>query len=283
MIRIENLTFSYPKSETLFHELNLDLSPGNVYGLLGKNGAGKTTLLRVIAGLLFAQKGSCSVFEVSSASRTPAFLADMYFIAEELLLPPLKISEYKALYAPFYPSFSEELFQKSLREFSLSEKDRLGSLSFGQKKKFSIAFALASNTRLVIFDEPTNGLDIPSKSQFRKLLISCIDEERIFIISTHQVRDIQNLIDPIVILDEGRVILHESIDAINSRLGVKLLPGAPEPGDYLFVEKVIGGYAALCEDNTYSGNVDLELLFNATLENKERFAEIFHNNAVAES
>lgn len=275
MINITNLDFAYKKNENLFTGLNLNLSSGNIYGLLGINGAGKTTLLKIIIGLLFPQNGECSTLGYDSKKRSPKLLSDIYFIAEEFFTPPLTIEEYKLLYAPFYPKFSDESFNNYLKEFSLFKKNKLTRLSYGQKKKFLIAFGLASNTRLFIMDEPTNGLDIPSKSQFRKLLISSIDDDRIFLISTHQVRDIQNLIDPILILDEGKIIFNRSMDNVNEKLKVQLITNEPEQGSCLFYEKVIGGYAVLYEDKTGGTNVDLELLFNAVIKNKEKFNSLF--------
>lgn len=276
MITIENLDFAYRKKKKLITNLNLTLSSGTIYGLLGRNGAGKTTLLKIIIGLLFPQRGECRVHEFQPQQRSPELLSDIYFIAEEFYTPPLKIKEYKSLYAPFYLRFNNEAFQDYLDEFSLSEKDKLTSLSYGQKKKFLIAFGLAANTRLFIMDEPTNGLDIPSKSQFRKLLVSSIDDDRIFLISTHQVRDMQHLIDPVIILDEGVIIFNQSMDKLNEKLSVQLVTNEPEPGSCLFYEKVIGGYAMLFEEGSGGTNVDLEILFNAVIHNKEKMRVLFN-------
>ena len=138
-----------------------------------------------------------------------------------------------------------------------------------------MAFGLASNSRLLLMDEPTNGLDIPSKSQFRKLLVSSLNENRIFLISTHQVRDIQQLIDPILILEDGEIVFHQSIEKINEKLKVQLITEEPEPGTCLFYEKVIGGYAVLCEAEAGGANVDLEILFNGVIRNKESLCSLF--------
>ena len=260
----------------LFRDLNLTLSAGNIYGLLGKNGAGKTTLLKIIMGLLIPKNGECKVFDYNSKNRSPGLLKQIYFIPEEFFLPSLTIKEYLLLYSGFYPLFDKNLFNNYLEEFSLTDKKKLNNMSYGQKKKFLISFGLSANTKLLIMDEPTNGLDIPGKSQFRKLLISSFDEKRIILISTHQVRDIQQLIDPILILDEGQIIFNQSMEMINKRLKVELSPVLPPENKILFHEKVIGGYALLKEDNNGSANVDLELLFNAVINNKEKFSGLFN-------
>ncbi|MFH2050027.1 MAG: ATP-binding cassette domain-containing protein, partial [bacterium] len=201
MIELTNLSFAYKNKAPLFDRLSLKITEGNIYGLLGKNGAGKTTLLKIICGLLFPQQGTCVVLGFAPQKRSADMLKEIYFIPEEFYTPALKINEYVLLYAPFYPNFDPQALENYIATFDLPTNEQLISLSYGQKKKFLIAFGLATNSQLLILDEPTNGLDIPSKSQFRKLLAATMDENRTIIISTHQVRDIGNLIDPIIILD----------------------------------------------------------------------------------
>lgn len=280
MIQIQELSFSYPGKTALFQHLNLDICDGNIYGLLGKNGAGKTTLLKVITGLLFPKKGDCQVLETDPTRRLPSMLREIYFIPEIFYTPPITVREYEALYADFYPRFSPSDFRVHLQEFQLHPTDKLSALSYGQKKKFLIAFGLATRCRLLILDEPTNGLDIPSKSQFRKLLAASIDEHRTFIISTHQVRDIGNLIDPIIILDEGRIIFHHTIEKICQTLSVRLVREEPDPEQILFSEKTLGGYTVLeTRGKSADNNIDIELLFNAIVTHPERIRTLFQREA----
>lgn len=280
MIKMTDLTFAYKNKLPLFSGLNLKISDGNIYGLLGKNGAGKTTLLKIICGLLFPQKGTCSVLTFTPSKRVPEMLQEIYFIPEEIYTPPLKISEYLKLYAPFYSRFDQQSFDQYIKTFELPRNDRLTSLSYGQKKKFLVAFGLATNCRLLILDEPTNGLDIPSKSQFRKLLAASMSEDRIIIISTHQVRDIGNLIDPIIILDEGNVIFNQSINDISRKLAVRLQKTEPGKDDVLYSEKTLGGYVVIDENRGESeSNLDIELLFNAVINNRQRMGELFTREA----
>jgi ABC-2 type transport system ATP-binding protein len=281
MIQLTNLNFAYPRKGALFCGLNLHLPGENIYGLLGKNGAGKTTLLKMICGLLFPGAGDCQVLGFNSSKRDPELLKEIFFITEELTVPPLTIREYQALYAPFYPRFKALEFQSNLAEFSLSTQDKITRLSYGQKKKFLIAFGLATDSRILILDEPTNGLDIPSKSQFRKLLASNITPDRIFLISTHQVRDMQQLIDPVIILDNGRVIFQRSLTEVNEKLSVQLVKEEPDPEQTLFYEKVIGGYSVLRKDERGLGaGVDLEILFNAVIKNQEKINAVFEKQPV---
>ena len=206
MIQINNLEFSYKKNKILFDKLNLEMQAGKIYGLLGKNGAGKTTLLKQIAGLLYPGAGDILINNINSGKRAAEYLSNYYFIPEEFDIPSLTISQYLKIYSPFYPKFNKIQFWDYLKQFDFEEINKLNKLSYGQKKKFILSFGLATNTAILITDEPTNGLDIPSKSKFRKIIAGAVSEERLFIISTHQVRDIEGLIDSVVILENGKII-----------------------------------------------------------------------------
>jgi len=225
MIDINNLSFAYPKKSELFKDLDLKVPTGRICGLLGKNGVGKTTLLRLIAGLLFPKSGNCSVLNFDPVQRLPSFLQEIYFFPEEFYLPQLTVGQYLKLYAPFYPRFKESAFLKCLKEFDLKLEENLQDLSYGQKKKVILAFAVSTDCKLLLLDEPSNGLDIPSKSQLRKLLASVLTEDKTVILSTHQVRDLENLIDMVVILDKGKIIFQKALEEfdINSPIDLESL------------------------------------------------------------
>ena len=278
MIELKNLTFGYKKGQNLFQDLDLSIPSGNIYGLLGKNGAGKTTLLSIISGLLFNKEGEVSTLGFEPGKRQPAFLSQLFFIPEELHVPSMTIKTFLQTYAPFYPEFSHTQFDDFLGEFGLDKSRNLQKLSYGQKKKVMIGFGLASNCKLLILDEPTNGLDIPSKSQFRKLLAGTITDDRIVIISTHQVRDMANLIDPIIVLNEGKVIFQQSIESITSKLLFELQFSEPKGEDVIYYERVPGGYMTIKHnvngDDPYE-EVDMEILFNAIIEKQAIFDELY--------
>jgi len=279
LIEIKNMSFGY-KRERLFASLDLTLEPGNIYGLLGKNGAGKTTLLKLICGLRFPQAGDCRVLGYDPAQRPAHLLEEICFISEELYVPPILPSFFEQLYAPLYPRFDRKAFREYLREFELDALKRLSELSYGQKKKFLLAFGLASCCRVLLLDEPTNGLDIPSKSQFRRLLAraGCVDQ--VILISTHQVRDMENLIDPIIILDAGKVVFQQPLQEASRRLSVRLEREEPREGTALYVEKTLGGYVVVREGKgEEEANIDLETLFNAVTTNGEKVRAVFENGA----
>jgi len=261
MLEVNNLSFSYAKKE-LFNELDLELQPG-LYGLLGKNGAGKSTLLKLISGELFPGSGSCLTMGFEASKRIPEMLSEIYYIPEEFDLPAMTGLQYVASYAPFYPRFSIDFFNDCASEFEIDPAGKLGSMSYGQKKKFMIAFGLATWSTILLLDEPTNGLDIPSKSQFRRLAAAGASDERIILISTHQVRDMENLIDPIIILEEGKIIFNHSIEEISESFSFELSESMPEGEDVIYHEKVLGGYLTALKNNDNNGRaVDLEFLFN---------------------
>lgn len=277
MIQIKNLSFDYGKRKPVFRNLNLTLKEGNVYGLLGRNGAGKSSLLRNMAGLLFPTSGTCIVNGHNAQDRLPVFLQDLYFLPEEFHTPPVKIKEFVDIYAPFYPKFSLKQFLEYLEEFQLSDNEKFTELSLGQKKKALIGFALSTNTKVLLMDEPTNGLDIPSKSQFRKIIASVATDERIIVISTHQVRDLESLIDPIIILDNSEVLLNATTEEITEKLCFKTVLRVTEHDKVLYSEHSLRGFSIVTQnvDNEHS-KADLELLFNATLTSQLQIKQLFN-------
>jgi ABC-2 type transport system ATP-binding protein len=278
MIKIEDLNFSYKRKQALFDQLSLVLPPGNIYGLLGKNGAGKTTLLKIITGLLFPKNGKLDVMGFRPRDRFPQFLREIYLITEEFDLPAIPPASFVKLYSPFYPRFNHALLNKYIGEFKIPRDHKLSAMSFGQKKNFLLSFGLATDCRILILDEPTNGLDIPSKSHFRRIVANAIQEDRSIIISTHQVRDMENLIDPIIILDEGEIIFFQDLEHIGRKLAMTREPELPGTDGLVYAEPVLGGYTVVKENTGgEETHMNLETLFNAVVGNKEKIFEIFKN------
>jgi ABC-2 type transport system ATP-binding protein len=277
MIEVKNMSFGYKRRKPLYKNLNLTLPVGSIYGLLGKNGAGKSTLLKNFTGLLFPDRGSLLVNGYVPKKRWPSFLSTIYFIPEEVYVPSLTINGYKKLFAPFYPLFNEEQFHHYLETLDVHDQGKLKTLSFGQQKKFVIAFALACNTKILLLDEPTNGLDIPSKIQFRKLISSVFTEDKMIFISTHQIRDLDNLIDNVIIVDNGELLLQASIDEISSKLSFKMVDELPRENEVLYAESSLKGHYIVVENKTEEDSkVNLEYLFNAATGNPAKTKSIFN-------
>ncbi len=266
MLEIKNISYGYSKDFDVFDNFSLDIKEGGIYGLLGKNGTGKSTLLYLIMGLLRPQKGRVLYNGIDTILRKPEILQDMFIVPEEYNLPSISLAKYVNAIKPFYPNFSDSLLDECLAGFDMPKELNLGALSMGQKKKIYMCMALATNTKLLVMDEPTNGLDIPSKSQFRKVVAKGMTDDKIIIVSTHQVRDIELLLDHLTIIDRNRVLLNASMSAIGAHLQFIETDRNSIPSDAIYTEQVLGGYSCIQPNN---GNIEtpinLELLFNALL------------------
>jgi ABC-2 type transport system ATP-binding protein len=276
MVQINEINFSYnKKAGDLFSDFSLNLEAGNVYGLLGKNGAGKSTLIYLMTGLLTPKSGEVLFDGENVRRRLPKTMSDIFLVPEEFELPRLSIKQYVSLNSPFYPRFSMEDMLRYLDIFEMGgDLDvKLHALSMGQKKKVFMAFAFATNTRVLIMDEPTNGLDIPSKSQFRKLVTTGMTDDKLMLISTHQVRDISDILDHVTIIDQSRVLLNAGFADIMSKVAFRPLQEGDHP---LFVlQSPFGPLGAVRAQEGEETKVDLEMLFNATLQNPDAINQLF--------
>lgn len=273
MITLQDLTFSY-RSTHLFQGMNLTFETGSIYGLLGKNGQGKTTLLKLICGLLTPQGGRSLIDGQNPQLRTPDVLSELFLLPEEFELPPMTVLNYGAAYGRFYPQFSEAKFAELLREFEVPLNQKFNKMSLGQRKKGYICFALACQTPILLMDEPTNGLDIPSKSIFRRIISREASENRIIIISTHQVRDLEQLIDSIVILEQNEILMKASV----AEIGRKLCFSKLEVGQQaLYSEVSIHGTLGVTLNSNLDSEttVDIEMFFNAAITNPKQFKQLF--------
>lgn len=279
MLKIENLTFRYPgRNQATVSDMSLTVPAGGVYGLLGRNGVGKSTLLYLIAGLLTPDAGCVSFDGAITRRRDPLAMSSIFLVAEELTLPDLSLRDYVAINAPFYPRFSYDDLRRHLVTFEIDPElpYKLTSLSMGQRKKVFMSFALACNTPLVLMDEPTNGLDIPGKMAFRRFIASSIDDERTIIISTHQVRDIDTLLDHVLIIDSDRVLLDASTSAIASRLAFVHTTDPDVASRALYASPAVGGISAvLPNDGTMETEINLESLFELAVTHPDTLTSLF--------
>ncbi|WP_315087284.1 ATP-binding cassette domain-containing protein [Bacteroides heparinolyticus] len=280
MLQVENISFSYRRGKKdVLDDFSLSLEKGRVYGLLGKNGAGKSTLLYLMSGLLTPKHGKVIYHDVDVRRRLPITLQDMFLVPEEFELPAISLVSYVELNSPFYPRFSKEDMMRYLHFFEMEQDINLSALSMGQKKKVFMSFALATNTSLLLMDEPTNGLDIPGKSQFRKFIASGMSDDKTIVVSTHQVRDIDKILDHVLIMDNKHVMLDASttdicrkllfVESDNRELAQKALYALPS---------VQGNYLMLPNADGEESEINLELLFGAALSSPGKIADMFHSN-----
>ena len=270
MIEVSNISFKYAgQKDLVFDDFSLRLEANNIYGLLGKNGTGKSTLLYLISGLLRPKKGCVCLDGVETCKRRPETLSEIFIVPEEFDLPSMSLNDYVKVNKPFYPRFSQEVLENCLKDFELTTDLKLNALSMGQKKKVFMSFALAAGTRLLLMDEPTNGLDIPSKSQFRKVVAQYMTEDRTLIISTHQVHDVESLLDHIMILSQQKLLLDASVSEIQEKYTFEYRT-PNEMDDALYAEPSLQGNAVIAPRKADSAEtqVNLELLFNAVTQGK---------------
>lgn len=263
MITLKELSFSYSRKKEVLDRINLEVGSGHICGLLGKNGEGKTTLLNLLSGQIFPDQGSCLVLEEIPSERNARFLQQIFLLPEEISMPEVTAIEYIKMYAPFYPTFRDDICKACVESFEINLSDRLSKMSQGQRKKVAITLALAAHTPLLLMDEPTNGLDIPSKATFRRLVASLIDDNQTVIISTHQVRDMESLIDTVLILDQRQILLNKTLNEIGEKLYFG--PLLPEEKALYSEPTPQGTIGVTAREDKEETAVSLELLFNAAI------------------
>ena len=263
MITLKELSFSYSRKKEVLDRINLEVGSGHICGLLGKNGEGKTTLLNLLSGQIFPDQGSCLVLEEIPSERNARFLQQIFLLPEEISMPEVTAIEYIKMYAAFYPTFRDDICKACVESFEINLSDRLSKMSQGQRKKVAITLALAAHTPLLLLDEPTNGLDIPSKATFRRLVASLIDDNQTVIISTHQVRDLESLIDTVLILDQRQILLNKTLNEIGEKLYFG--PLLPEEKALYSEPTPQGTIGVTAREDKEETAVSLELLFNAAI------------------
>ncbi len=278
MIEVKNLTFGYSrKKPPVLKDFSIDIERGKVSGLLGRNGAGKSTLLYLIAGLLTPRNGEVLFNGENTRLRLPQTLQEIFIVPEEFDLPSIPLMEYVETNAALYPRFSIDDLTRYLKMFDMETTLNLGALSMGQKKKAHMAFALATNTSLLLMDEPTNGLDIPGKSQFRKFIASGMNDDRNIIISTHQVRDIDQLLDHIIIINDNEVLLNHSTGEITEKLRFVNTDDPTVAANALHAQfSMYGNSVVLPNDDNSDSELNLESLFNLAIEKPYIIKQMFN-------
>lgn len=276
MLKIDNISFGYRRNKSIIRNFNMTLQPGTVCGLLGKNGAGKSTLLYLICGLLKPDSGSIDFKGHNPIKHEVAFLEDVMIVPEEFSLPNMKLADYVRVNAPFYPNFSQSDMNDYLYMFDLDPEAHLGKCSMGQKKKAIISFALACNTSLLILDEPTNGLDISAKRAFRKAVTKNMTDEKCIIISTHQVLNVEKILDHVCIIDNNGVLLNTSMFEVSKHLSFRVTNDRELIENALMSFDAPGG-ASIVERATPDNETDvnLEMLFEFVESNRDLVKQIF--------
>ena len=275
MITVKQLSFGYTRRRNIFDSLSLELPKGSIVGLLGRNGEGKTTLLKLLYGQLLRRQGELKVLDADPKHRAVSFLQQVYLLPEEFQVPPISIRSFFDISAPFYPNYDEAVAKELIDTFGLQWDMNLKKISQGQKKKALIAFALSLRVPLLLLDEPTNGLDIPSKGEFRRTVARYTSDEQTILISTHQVRDLEQLIDRILIMERGSIFCNATVADITERLSFRLI--TPELADKALYSEpsAVGTVGILPSDGSEESesNYSMELFFNAVISERDRILQ----------
>lgn len=265
MIDIKNLSFNYNKGYKALDNINANLGAG-VHLLLGENGAGKTTLLHIIAGLLFAKEGSCSIDGNDISLRRPCDMSKVFFMPEDITFPAKNINDFAKIHSQFYSTFNEEIFRQNLEIFHLTGNESFSSLSLGNRKKANLAYVMALGTDVLLLDEPTNGLDINAKKELLKIMVGSLREDQTVIVSTHTVWDLKNLFESVMMLRRGNLLLSMSTEEIGSKLSF-MASTAPSP-NALYIEQDMDGFRWI--EKNIDGNeteINFSLIYSALMSN----------------
>ena len=275
MITVKQLSFGYTRRRNIFDSLSLELPKGSIVGLLGRNGEGKTTLLKLLYGQLLRRQGELKVLDLDPKHRAVSFLQQVYLLPEEFQVPPISIRSFFDISAPFYPNYDEAVAKELIDIFGLQWDMNLKKISQGQKKKALIAFALSLRVPLLLLDEPTNGLDIPSKGEFRRAVARYTSDEQTILISTHQVRDLEQLIDRVLIMERGSIFCNATVADITERLSFRLI--TPELANKALYSEpsAVGTVGILPSDGSEESesNYSMELFFNAVISERDRILQ----------
>ena len=215
IVQMRNVSKKFGKIKAL-DRIDLDIKQGEIIGLLGANGAGKSTLLRHIIGLYLADQGQCITFETDAAKLSPKELGRIGYVHQEgELLEWMTVKQLIRYVSAYYEHWNHELEEKYIEDFYISIKDRIASLSPGQRQKVAILLAIGFEPELLILDEPASALDPVARSQFLDLLLQIIqDEDRTVIISSHILSDVEKVIDHTLIMRGGQILRDCSFDSL---------------------------------------------------------------------
>ncbi|HZU94211.1 MAG TPA: ABC transporter ATP-binding protein [Microbacterium sp.] len=217
VIEVQNLTKSY-KDKNALDDVTLSLEPGAIYGLLGRNGAGKTTLMSILTAQNFETSGTVRVFG-ENPFENARVLSRICFVRESQKYPDDAAPRHAFAAARlFFPNWDQDLADELIAEFQVPLKQRIKKLSRGQLSAVGVIIGLASRAEITFFDEPYLGLDAVARQIFYDRLLEDYSEHpRTVILSSHLIDEVANLIEKVIVIDNGRIILNEDTDAVRDR------------------------------------------------------------------
>ncbi len=203
------------KTNKVLDNITLSIEENKIVGLVGRNGAGKTTLLKLCAGYLLPTAGEVKVFGENSFNNLTV-LSNLVFIDEQLPYDKsMKLYDIMQLNQRLYENWSQTIADQLLKEFNLKKEMKYSDLSTGMKTQFNIIMGLSTRAKLTIFDEPTLGLDIAMRKKLYELILNeYMEFPRTIVLSSHLISEIENMMEEVVILSQGKVLLHKTIEEL---------------------------------------------------------------------
>lgn len=264
MLEIKDVTYGYGSTEPVIKRVSAQVAEGRIYGLFGLNGSGKTTLLKIMSGLLFPKEGTVSCEGKAVRDRKVETLQNIAFMPSELSFKKESLERFVSLNSVFYPMFSRSVFDDCIREFGLDAGTAdLDMLSLGQKHKFMLSFILSLGTKFILLDEPMNGMDVPSRSMFRRLLMRHLREDQSLVASTHVMTDVSDIITDVMVLGNDGGLFCASLAGLSEKYAFGI---STSPDGALYSERCAEGYRVLVKNGQGTDSeIPLDILFNAII------------------
>lgn len=215
IIKCENITHYYG-NRLIYENLNFEVPQGKILGLLGKNGTGKTTIINILNGYLKPRSGNCRVFGESMESLTPQTKARIGLLLEgHVQHSYFNIVQIEKFYSRFFPNWKKEAYYELLKKLKVTEKQKISTMSCGQRSQVALGLLFAQNPDLMILDDFSMGLDPGYRRLFVEYLKEYVTaENKTVFLTSHIIQDMEKLIDDCIILDYGRILLHEPTEKI---------------------------------------------------------------------
>ncbi len=219
IVEIKELTKKY-LNKTALNNINLNIQEGKIVGILGPNGSGKTTLIKILTGLLRQTSGEVFIDGNKVGVYTKSVVS--YLPDRNFLYKWMKIKDASDLFKDFYSDFDEGKFEELLRFMKLDKNMKIDTLSKGMHEKLNLSLVLARNAKLYILDEPIAGVDPVARDEILNAIINNYNEKSSMVITTHLVRDMENILDDVVFIKDGKIILSDSAESLREERNMNI-------------------------------------------------------------
>lgn len=221
LLQVQNLNKSYKKSNFHLKDISLTLQPGEVIGLIGKNGSGKSTLINPLVGNRFKDSGEISFFDQVVSDKDHAYKEHIGVVFDDLRVPDkLEIKDMDKVFANIFKTWNSDCFFEVIQRFELPTNAQIKTFSRGMRMKAALAMALAHDTKLLILDEATAGMDVSGREEVIEMLEDYISEGNGILISSHISEDIEHLATKLIFMRDGEIVLQESKEELLNQYGI---------------------------------------------------------------